>query len=360
MRAIAVPMILLMLSASLAGCTGGDPDGNDESSIDMDILNQMIDDNLQDFINNTSVTVNQEIHYHNNTTVNNHYHNNTTVNEGSAVTENNFQTDYTNYTLGQYGNASGGTDEIMFVMHMEFTAEELAPDLVPRPDIDPRDLVYSYTKNFTGYVWVEPSGNNSSGYYQQTNIQITHQVPCSIFYTFEDHQSNTGGIYYSNFWEDQGGYYNYFEDFYGDNSSDSTSNMTGFDYYYAGYQSESFCNPTWSPWVAQDLVINVGNITIPEGYMISVGVTEYYHLWGNVSSPDGNETDPDGGSMSGLWYDDIHFVKESGMVTYSAVNNYGGWEDLTLEIDLNIETFWETTEITITLLYNFTPVVPVE
>ncbi|MDP7659250.1 MAG: hypothetical protein QGF77_04805, partial [Candidatus Thalassarchaeaceae archaeon] len=64
MRAIAVPMILLMLSASLAGCTGGDPDGNDESSIDMDILNQMIDNNLQDFINNTSVTV-----------VNNHYSN---------------------------------------------------------------------------------------------------------------------------------------------------------------------------------------------------------------------------------------------------------------------------------------------
>ncbi len=64
MRAIAVPMILLMLSASLAGCTGGDPDGNDESSIDMDILNQMIDDNLQDFINNTSVTVNN--HYYTN------------------------------------------------------------------------------------------------------------------------------------------------------------------------------------------------------------------------------------------------------------------------------------------------------
>ena len=64
MRAIAVPMILLMLSASLAGCTGGDPDGNDESSIDMDILNQMIDDNLQDFINNTTITV-----------VNNHYSN---------------------------------------------------------------------------------------------------------------------------------------------------------------------------------------------------------------------------------------------------------------------------------------------
>jgi hypothetical protein len=36
-------------------------------NIDMDILNQLIDDNLQDFINNTTITV--ENHYHNNTTL---------------------------------------------------------------------------------------------------------------------------------------------------------------------------------------------------------------------------------------------------------------------------------------------------
>ncbi len=65
-------MILLMLSASFAGCTSGDPDGDDNSGIDMEILNQMIDDNLQDFINNTSVTVNNyhssnETHYTYNT-----------------------------------------------------------------------------------------------------------------------------------------------------------------------------------------------------------------------------------------------------------------------------------------------------
>lgn len=60
-------MVLLMLTASLAGCTSGDPDGDGGIGIDTDTLNQMIEDNLQDFINNTTVTVNQEIHYHNNT-----------------------------------------------------------------------------------------------------------------------------------------------------------------------------------------------------------------------------------------------------------------------------------------------------
>ena len=68
MKTRAVSMVLLMIASALAGCASGDPDGDGTSGIDMEILNEMIDDNLQDFINNTSVTVHQEIHYHNNTT----------------------------------------------------------------------------------------------------------------------------------------------------------------------------------------------------------------------------------------------------------------------------------------------------
>jgi len=67
MRIIAPMMILIMMTSTLAGCTGGDPDGGGNDEIDMDILNQLIDDNLQDFINNTTITV--ENHYHNNTTI---------------------------------------------------------------------------------------------------------------------------------------------------------------------------------------------------------------------------------------------------------------------------------------------------
>ena len=89
MRIIAPMMILIMMTSTLAGCTGGDPDGGGE--IDTDAVNNLIDQNLQDFINNTTITVNQEIHnhYHNNTTiVSNDYtteYNNTTVNEGDSI-----------------------------------------------------------------------------------------------------------------------------------------------------------------------------------------------------------------------------------------------------------------------------------
>ena len=70
MKTRAVSMVLLMIVSALAGCTSGDPDGDGELGIDTDVLNQMIEDNLQDFINNSSVTVHQTIHYHNNTTNN--------------------------------------------------------------------------------------------------------------------------------------------------------------------------------------------------------------------------------------------------------------------------------------------------
>ena len=67
MRIIAPMMILIMMTSTLAGCTGGDPDSGGNDNIDMDAINSLIDDNLQDFINNTTITV--ENHYHNNTTI---------------------------------------------------------------------------------------------------------------------------------------------------------------------------------------------------------------------------------------------------------------------------------------------------
>ena len=91
MKSKAILMTLAMMSAALAGCTGSDG----VTEIDDETLQQLFDDNIQDFMNNTSVTVNQEIHYHNNTTmiiddgdysttVVNEYNNTTNV-EGSDV-----------------------------------------------------------------------------------------------------------------------------------------------------------------------------------------------------------------------------------------------------------------------------------
>ena len=64
----AIGLTLLMIASALAGCTSGDPDGDGEMGIDAELLDELIQDNLQDFINNTTVTVNQDtIHYSNET-----------------------------------------------------------------------------------------------------------------------------------------------------------------------------------------------------------------------------------------------------------------------------------------------------
>ena len=72
MRIIAPMIILIMMTSTLAGCTGGDPDGGGNDEIDMDILNQLIDDNLQDFINNTTVEVTNNYYDSDNSTTINH------------------------------------------------------------------------------------------------------------------------------------------------------------------------------------------------------------------------------------------------------------------------------------------------
>ena len=55
-------MALVLVSSMLAGCTS-DPDGGGGDEIDSDALQDLFDEHFQDFLNNTTITVNN--HYHN-------------------------------------------------------------------------------------------------------------------------------------------------------------------------------------------------------------------------------------------------------------------------------------------------------
>ena len=82
MKSKAILMALAMMTTALAGCTGTDG----VTEVDEDALNELIQDNLQDFINNTTVVVNQDFHYHNNTTIDNTDNSVSNVNgSGTAV-----------------------------------------------------------------------------------------------------------------------------------------------------------------------------------------------------------------------------------------------------------------------------------
>lgn len=366
MRAVAIPMILLMLSASFAGCTSGDPDGDGTSGIDMEILNEMIDDNLQDFINNTSVTVNN--HYHNNTTyivddstyqdiVNNNFNNTTNV-DGGEVENNNYDQSDTTYNIGgaSFGEGVNGTTSgggLMFVAHLEFTGLDLFPDYeIPG---DPQDNNFTYI--FTYYDYITNS--------QRTD---TFTYPCSVFYVVGSQSSNNSSQV--SWWQGNDNYYNAWEQMY---------NSTIADMFNEAAQTQSIqqiCNDEFTGTVpladgSDGWNYNFLSIDIPQGYAIEYIQLETIHTWfgcyNRLSSYDCTEAN-------------YHFSQER-MISYnysegvspssSSSNLYGGWDNITIDFSFgfNVDSYnigygaysiWPTSEYQFTLYYRFVPVVPVE
>ena len=188
MRIIAPMMILIMMTSTLAGCTGGDPDGGGNDEIDMDILNQLIDDNLQDFINNTTITV--ENHYHNNTTiVNNHYDyqfNNTTNVEGEEV--NNYDNSVSH--INASGSSLGDNSGEYYLLDIQFDIGDIVPGW---EEIDYRNNTFNYSWEYYDY---------------STNEERTDmfEFSCQVFYLVGANSVN--GSLQVSYWNDYSSYYN--------------------------------------------------------------------------------------------------------------------------------------------------------
>ena len=184
MKAIALPMVLLMLTATLAGCTGGDPDGGDGTDgIDLETLNQLIEDNLEDLLNNTSVTVNQDFHYYNNTTyvvddgdyssTTNVEYNNTTINEGDETSTSNYNNqtdiDYSSSSLNYSLNGSGDGSVVQAFRVVWNPDEHVSPT-----NLGARDLVINGTVQVPGWTGSELS-------YQYNGYLIKLSFTCEEF-----------------------------------------------------------------------------------------------------------------------------------------------------------------------------------
>ena len=188
-------MTIAMMSAALAGCTGSDG----VAEIDDATLQELFDDNIQDFMNNTSVTVHQEIHYHNNTTVNNYettneYSNTTNVDGGEVV--NNYEN---NYSFGSgEGNGSGGS---MYLLDIQFTLVDLIPDW---SEIDYRNNTVDYWFSYYDYLANE----------YRTDL---FTIQCSDYYLIGSNAAN--GSSYS-YWQSSSNYRDAWSNVYNDTISD--------------------------------------------------------------------------------------------------------------------------------------------
>jgi len=368
----AIAMTLLMIASALAGCTSGDPDGDGTSGIDMEILNEMIDDNLQDFINNTSVTINQEIHYHNNTTyivddgtyqdiVNNNFNNTTNV-DGGEVENNNYDQSETTWNIGgaSFGEGVNGTTSgggMMFVAHLEFTGLDLFPDY-QLPD-DPQNNDFTYTYTYYDYM------TNS----ERTD---TFTYPCSVFYVVGSQSSNNSSQV--SFWQDDSNYYNAWDQMYNSTIADM--------FYEAGHaiSIQQVCNDQFTGEMpladgTDGWNYNFLSIDIPEGYAIQYIQLEHSHRYFGCSAAlyYSDCTDHE----NHYWRDtSISYNYSMGQSPNSQDYLFGGWDNLTIDFSFNFEKYWHagmnefyghgyfsiwpTSEYEFTLYYRFVPVVPVE
>ena len=223
MRITAQILIFMMMASTLAGCTGGDPDSGGE--MDTDAINDLIDQNLQDFINNTTITVNQEIHHHyyNNTSITNNdntvEYNNTTINEGDDNNLNEWSNSSYNF------NGSGDMTSVLQVLATSwepsdyFVSNDIGQHVISLNETiqiinNNEYLMYVYVYNGTVIYFEDITCNQlinyrywSSGEWE-TYLIDTYGWSDDVYQLADDIQDDFYYLYYNNEVESQCGNWN--------------------------------------------------------------------------------------------------------------------------------------------------------
>jgi len=281
MKTKALLMTIAMMSAALAGCTGSDG----VAEIDDETLQQLFDDNIQDFMNNTSVTVHQEIHYHNNTTVNNYettneYSNTTNVEGGEVI--NNYENNYSSIGSGTANSSFYGS--ILHGIDFEFTLAELWGE----SEVEPGDRNNTYTTNWSYYDYLTN---------QERNDNFTFS--CSVYYLVGSASASNQTTYWENdnyyyeAWEDAG-YNSTMRDLFQNVAYDSDLRFECDDTFY-GYQNN---NDDWDGVLIHTLIV-------PEGYAFRCLSEMDYTLYRAGALSNGSQTWVAGYSYYG--YANVYF-----------------------------------------------------
>jgi hypothetical protein len=349
----AAVLALLLVSSTLAGCTG-DPDAGGGDEFDSEALQDLIDENLQDFLNNTTITVINN--YHNNTTYVIDDSSNTSYNFGGA-----------SFGSGANGTVTGGN--MMFVAHVTFTAMDLFPDYEMT---DYRNN--TFTHNYTYYDYL-------------TNQERTDDFTfgCQVYYLIGS--LSNGSSFQVSYWEmaangSEDNYWNAWENEYNSTIADLLQQ--------AGYAHDvrSTCDEDYNaamPIVdgASGYEYNFLSIDIPQGYAIEyiqLDANHRYYGCGNYFFSYYRCVDS---SRHGNYSESLFYTYSEGVEPWNDERYYGGWDNITIDFDLKLLTFgeyqgyslpysesvyyegmgyysiWPTSTYEFTLYYQFVPVVPV-
>ena len=378
----AIAMTLLMIASALAGCTSGDPDGDGTSGIDMEILNEMIDDNLQDFINNTSVTINQEIHYHNNTTyivddgdyssTTNVEYNNTTINEGDQTNTNNFnnqtENDYSalNYSFGGVSGGNGSGGGTLYLLDIQFTLEDLMPDW---EEIDHRNNTIDYAYTYYDYLTNE----------DRTDV---FTINCIDYYLVGSQSNNTNEQV--SYWQDSNNYWDAWVDQYNQTIANMLEQAAQAYYPSNGgvddYHVRVACDENYNPGGGFDDLL-LFEIPLPVG----VAISGIYHndframeeyVWGYENYNYDYLSSSEGYSYTGYgdmkWRNDYYptnswgtssaFSVQFEFETISWSYHSGGWVggDEASILNVNVNNIYPGYEYRLIAYFTMSPAVPLE
>ena len=363
-------MVLVLISGTIAGCTS-DPDGGGGDEIDSDALQDLFDEHFQDFINNTTITVNN--HYYNNTTyvvddgdysttVVNEY-NNTTINEGDETSTSNYhnQTDYDysamNYTWGSGGNGTGAGD-MLYMLDMEFTLEEIMPELAL---IDHRNNSVGYDYYYYDYL---------------TNSYRTDEftIQCSDYYLVGSQSSN--GTFEVSYWQDNDNYWDAWVDQYNqtvanmlqDASSSNDVRVACDENYNPGYgyvhltdllippgmgiNSIDYFRMVWHP--THDIWCAVSSSNYQSG--------DHYNHESNLSSWNLCRHDWDSDGDSDNWYDEefsVYGETQWGYYSYLGLPSWYGGSDI-LELPIYVRDLNPGNQYRVILIFEMVNVVNFE
>jgi hypothetical protein len=390
-------MVLVLVSSTLAGCTG-DPDGGGGDEIDSDALQDLFDEHFQDFLNNTTITVVNN--YHNNTTyvvddgdysssssTNVGYNNTTNVDGGEIINNyNEYDSSNTSYNFGgaSFGNGVNGTvsgGNMMFVAHVTFSAMDLFPDF---EEEDYRNNSFNYSHYYYDYL------TNS---YRWDDFTFS----CQVFYLIGS--LSNGSTFQVSYWEDSNNYWEAWDNEY---------NSTIADMLVSAGANDSNVRSTCDEGYAATMPIKDGtdgwqynflSIDIPQGYAI-----EYIQLASEHSFHGCTNWLTSGSCIDSSNH---HWTSVSTFYNYSEGVHpgnenwyYGGWDNITIDFDMMFNScddaegsydssycrwspaqnpygpddyssaywgvadgsysMWPTSAYEFTLYYQFVPVMPVE
>jgi hypothetical protein len=358
MKSKAILMALAMMTTALAGCTGTDG----VTEVDEDALNELIDANLQDFINNTTIVVNN--HYHNNTTVNNYdttneYDNTTNVDGGEV---NNYNSN--NYSIGGGGAMGNGTGGTLYLLDIQFNLLDLMPDY---EEIDHRNNTFEYT-----YQYYDGLIND-----YRTDV---FTVECIDYYLVGS-QSANGTAY--NYWQSSSNYADLWANLYNQTYSNLLQEAAYDQWSVDGlteYQARLACDENYNI-TSGYYGLSLFEIPIPAGTALGgfydgyfQGIEEY--VWSheeygyNYHNGDYNwygygEMQWRENFYPESWYYsyplsafDVDFEFETMDWSYSHGGWVGGDEDSVLTVSVN--NIWPGYEYRLIAYFSMAPVIPLE